>query len=45
MSVVHTIHETIAAIVTVEARGSSRNCFLASAYAFEEVALGYSVSS
>jgi hypothetical protein len=45
MSVVHTIHETIAAIVTVEARGSSRNCFPTSAYAFEEVALGYSASS
>jgi hypothetical protein len=45
MSVVHTIHETIAAIVTVEARGSCRNCFLASAYAFAEVALDYSVSS
>lgn len=45
MSVGHTIHETIAAIVTVEARGSCQNCFLASAYAFEEVALDYSVSS
>ncbi len=44
MSVVRTNHETIAiTAVIVEAKDSCRNCFLASAYAFEVVDLGYSV--
>ena len=43
MSVVHTVHETIATIATVEAKDSFRNCYLASTCAFEVVDLGYSV--